>query len=109
MALNELQIDKALKAQGTASEELNELKTRRQWYRPDGTSIFPADKLGPGDRYHFILYTAKGWTLAPQLSVKQSKKDFEPAHPELPEMTLVIPPIVKIQDFFKVPEVGVTE
>ena len=109
MALNELQIDKALQGRGEAHERLDELTPRRQWYKQDGTPVFPKDKLGPGDMYHFQLYVNKGWTLTPPGIEPLNKVKASVTHDKLPEMTLVIPPVVQIKDFIQIPEVAGAE
>ena len=106
MALNELQIDKALQKDGAASDRLDQLQSRRQWYKSDGTPVFPPDKLGPGDMYHFQLYISKGWSLSPPIVGPVAPRRFEPAHEEIPEMQLTIPPIIRIADFIKIPTIA---
>ena len=52
--------ERRVRREGFDSEKIMRVNPWQHWYRPDGKAI-----LGQVDRYHFDLYTGKGWTLRP--------------------------------------------
>ena len=62
-----------LQDEGAPSGDIRDLQPRGQWYKPDGTPVWPDNgRLGPMDSYHVAKFRAKGWLLAPPAVIQEN-------------------------------------